>query len=49
MRDLGINSLNEQNHLQDAARAFAHSRARQTIPYGNRCDMSLERGTTVAV
>ena len=49
MSELGIISVGDQNHLQENARALHSSKARPTLQYSQRCEMSLERGTTVAV
>lgn len=49
MTELGILSVGDQNHLQEQARALHSSKGRQSVPYTQRCEMSLERGTTVAV
>jgi len=46
MSELGIHSIGDQEHLQAQARALHSSKARH---YSQRCEMSLERGTTVAV
>jgi len=49
MNDLGIVSVGDQNHLQEQARALHSTKTRQNLSYTQRCEMSLERGTTVAV
>lgn len=47
MNELGIVSSGDQEHLQQQASVLYQNK--RAVPFTSRCEMSLERGTTVAV